>query len=311
MLKSIRLNSLFGIYDYTLDLTPEQHLYKFITGPNGYGKSTILRLLNAVYSSNSEVLASVRFQSMELYYENQTRILIDQECSSVQEEGSDEYNSQDVTLKIRYQFQEYGEWKTNMIVSHSSEEPANSIETQDLGLYLFFHSHPLYYISDQRINSPTGEPAIQQCVAKMSDLLKDPEHGGIKDFGQRLDVFKSIIGEMEFAHKTLEVEARYGFRFISNDSDRTILNVDGLSSGEQHIVIQTFELLFEAPDDSLVLIDEPELSFHLAWQMLYLKNLKRIARLRKLQFIIATHSPQIFASQWNLSIDLYEQSRNL
>ena len=64
-----------------------------------------------------------------------------------------------------------------------------------------------------------------------------------------------------------------------------------------------------APDDSLVLIDEPEISFHQMWQVDYLAHLQSIMALRNLQCIVSTHSPQIFNMNWDLSVDLYEQSQ--
>ena len=38
----------------------------------------------------------------------------------------------------------------------------------------------------------------------------------------------------------------------------------------------------------------------------YLKNLAKIAKINKLQCLVATHSPQIFDSMWNLTFDLYD-----
>lgn len=306
MLKNISINSLFGFYSYSIDLNPERFPYKFVTGPNGYGKSTILRLLKAIYTNDIRTLSNLNFQSLELTYENGTRVRIEQERLSLQEDDSDDF-VQESSLNVAYKFQDTDEWNTERIVILSDDQ-SNKDTLHSLGLSLFFSSHPIFFSSDQRLHSPDGEPAIKNCVDRMLVLLKDPEHSGIVEFDQRIDVFKAIIGAMQFAHKKMEIEPRYGFRFISDDANKTILNIADLSSGEQHIVIQTFSLLFDAPDDSLVLIDEPELSFHMAWQMEYLKNLKKIAKYRKLQFIIATHSPQVFSSRWDLSVDLFEQA---
>ncbi|NKS79316.1 AAA family ATPase, partial [Rhodococcus hoagii] len=42
-----------------------------------------------------------------------------------------------------------------------------------------------------------------------------------------------------------------------------------------------------------MLIDEPEISLHVGWQLAFMPDIQQIARLRDLRFIIATHSPQI------------------
>ena len=53
MLKSIYIESLFGLYTYQLDIMPDgSEPIRFITGPNGYGKTTILRILHSIYTCN-------------------------------------------------------------------------------------------------------------------------------------------------------------------------------------------------------------------------------------------------------------------
>lgn len=59
MLKSFYIKSLFGLYTYKLDLESESggNSIKFITGPNGYGKTTILNILEALYNYKLEELS--------------------------------------------------------------------------------------------------------------------------------------------------------------------------------------------------------------------------------------------------------------
>lgn len=131
-----------------------------------------------------------------------------------------------------------------------------------------------------------------------------------RDFVSRLDAFQRIIDRSDFANKQMEINPKYGYRFKAKDVRQSILYPEQLSSGEQHLLIMAYELIFRAPDNSIVLIDEPEISFHLMWQMDFLKNLEDIiaCRDRKLQCIVATHSPQIFNNKWSLSLDLYDQT---
>lgn len=57
MLRSLHIVSLFGIYTYTIDLTDAQgKALKFITSPNGYGKTTLLNLIHAFCSIKQSVL---------------------------------------------------------------------------------------------------------------------------------------------------------------------------------------------------------------------------------------------------------------
>lgn len=50
MLQSLDIKGLFGLYSYNLKFqTCEKDAITFITGPNGYGKTTILSLIHALY----------------------------------------------------------------------------------------------------------------------------------------------------------------------------------------------------------------------------------------------------------------------
>ena len=68
-----------------------------------------------------------------------------------------------------------------------------------------------------------------------------------------------------------------------------------------------YKLIFES-DVNLLLIDEPEISLHIAWQKELMNDFKEVINLNKgMQMIIATHSPQIISDNWDLQIDLGEQ----
>lgn len=76
-----------------------------------------------------------------------------------------------------------------------------------------------------------------------------------------------------------------------------------LSSGEQHEVVLLSELLFKATENSLVLIDEPEISLHVVWQKEFLNDIKEIIVLKNIDIVIATHSPQIINERWDLTVN--------
>jgi predicted ATP-binding protein involved in virulence len=56
--------------------------------------------------------------------------------------------------------------------------------------------------------------------------------------------------------------------------------------------------------NSLILIDEPELSLHILWQQEFLRDLEEIIKIAGLDFLIATHSPQIIHDRWDLAVEL-------
>ncbi|HHR6136513.1 TPA: AAA family ATPase [Providencia alcalifaciens] len=64
-----------------------------------------------------------------------------------------------------------------------------------------------------------------------------------------------------------------------------------LSSGQFHILKSIITLMAEIENDSLILIDEPEISLHPSWQMNYMSVLnKMLSQFKNCHVIVATHS---------------------
>ena len=120
------------------------------------------------------------------------------------------------------------------------------------------------------------------------------------DLYRRVDAFRRIANS-RFRHKRVMVETG-GLSVVNSDGSQ--LDLEMLSSGEQHELVILYELLFRVPDNSLILIDEPELSLHVVWQEQFLKDLETMATLSNFRAILATHSPEIIGERWDLTIEL-------
>lgn len=125
------------------------------------------------------------------------------------------------------------------------------------------------------------------------------------DFIKRVELFVDTINAFTFINKHLEIDPISGFYFMMDQISRPPLLPEELSSGERHLLLQVYELLFVAPQESLVLLDEPELSMHMYWQINYASLIAKIAEVRELQVVVATHSTRIFNQIWEHSADLY------
>jgi predicted ATPase len=80
--------------------------------------------------------------------------------------------------------------------------------------------------------------------------------------------------------------------------------VSELSSGEQRTLQLFYEPPFNASPDSLVLIDDPETSPCVVRKLEFIRDLKKIAEIKPLSFVVAPHLPDII--DVNEFIDLYE-----
>jgi predicted ATP-binding protein involved in virulence len=149
-------------------------------------------------------------------------------------------------------------------------------------------------IPDQRVEGFT----LNALSIYISDAKKKLQV--FDDLLHRVDLFRDII-KRRFLYKTLSVSKQEGFVFKSGDSK---IPLGSLSSGEQHEIVLLYELLFRVQPNSLILIDEPEISLHIAWQQEFLKDLLQITKISEFDALIATHSPDIIHDRWDLTVNL-------
>ena len=78
--------------------------------------------------------------------------------------------------------------------------------------------------------------------------------------------------------------------FVYKDGEKCTF--DDVSSGEKNILYAVLSIAGHIKKNSLVMIDEPEISLHPNWQMLYVSLLKTIFKdFKTCHILIATHSP--------------------
>lgn len=124
----------------------------------------------------------------------------------------------------------------------------------------------------------------------------------------RIALFQDIINNHLSKNKKFEVNHIKGFR-VENISYNEEIDIELLSSGEKHLIVLFYELIFDTQPYTLVMIDEPEISLHVDWQVKFIKNLLKIRNsdvkdLNNIQFILATHSPQIVHNRGDLAHEL-------
>lgn len=125
----------------------------------------------------------------------------------------------------------------------------------------------------------------------------------ISTISKKTELFQEMLTSKHFANKSVEISPQHGFMFKSDKGD--IIDGYKLSSGEQNEIIMLYRLIYEVPDQGLLLIDEPENSLHVAWQKTIVDDMKEIASVKRLQIIIATHSPSIVSKGLSMTKDLY------
>jgi energy-coupling factor transporter ATP-binding protein EcfA2 len=114
---------------------------------------------------------------------------------------------------------------------------------------------------------------------------------------KRLHLFVDSLND-HFVGKKPMTSADSGLRFRLPDG--TELRPSQLSSGEQQMLVLAYQLLFQAAEGTLLLIDEPEISLHVGWQSTFVDDITDMGRQRNLQFLLATHSPTLIGGREDL-----------
>lgn len=305
MLQHLKISKLFGLYDYDLCFSNSvDDRIRFITATNGYGKSTILRLIDGLFNNHLDVFFKIPFESIEYNIDDAILLVTQTTNASVNEDYGDSDlpdKTDDVCIQFGFGMQLPLSFVKLTSLDINKEGHLNIVYQQ---IQMFFSSETCKFIDDRRLlreNEGSSE------LVRLADLLKKKMQDGGSALESQMGLLKEIVDRSFFANKHMELSPLFGFRFVADDEKKTKLAMSDLSSGEQHIMLITLYMLFDAPEKAIVLIDEPEMSFHLSWQGDYLSNLRKLVALRNVQCIIATHSPIIFGSEYDLSIDLFDQ----
>lgn len=109
------------------------------------------------------------------------------------------------------------------------------------------------------------------------------------DFSNPQSIFK-YKNEIEPLRVLSELEL-ISLNEIKLDKQKASFKFEQASSGEYHMLTSFIGILSRMEDNSIILIDEPEISLHPNWQMLYVDTLNRVFEFYKsCHFLIATHS---------------------
>ena len=115
------------------------------------------------------------------------------------------------------------------------------------------------------------------------------------------DVQKKVFDEINEIFEILDIDVK--IEDISQDGRNIPIftnsagdkfDINELSSGEKQLFLRTLAIRMLNPENSIILIDEPELSLHPKWQQRIVDVYRKIGKNN--QIIIATHSPHILGS---------------
>src|SRR5204863_1820576 len=154
--------------------------------------------------------------------------------------------------------------------------------------------------------------ALLNLLSAIADSLQFKQ-GSKRSKEYVIDVFEdrqlfedfSLIEELVY----LDLLRLEGIKIKKKNTDS--YSVENSSSGEYHLLISLLGIFSRIEQDSIILIDEPEISLHPNWQMRYIQELKKMfCQFASCHFIIASHSHFLVSILKNESSSVISLNRN-
>ncbi|MGL4876366.1 MAG: AAA family ATPase [Clostridium sp.] len=241
-----------------------------VIGENGSGKTTLLKSIYDSFSVDECRYKEVEKNRVETTLSGYTTTVRLEEGESIQPNGILNFEKKMGTSKIVYMPTEINFEKINKVDNTFDFSP-NFQNTVDQNITQNIPSLIATKINKEIFrnrNKTIGEVIDKVCddINSIFEIMNlDVKLIGLSEDNDTKPLFKNEIG---------------------NEFDIT-----GLSSGEKQLFLRGLALKFLGVNNSIILIDEPEISLHPEWQQKIIHVYESIGENN--QLIIATHSPHI------------------
>lgn len=310
-INSIKIEKLYGKYDFYWELNKDVNI---LAGDNGSYKTTLLKILASMcepdnfadslnvksvvmdmtgdvvikYRSFHDSLLRLKKESEndELLKELATKVSSDLKTGEDKSLAELTLNASIIALRkanSKISAAAYKESrKYNLIATFDvpSKNDKGSVLDQQLDA---LESDYAYYLSD--LSKQLSEMIMKTGKVDMSDMKKI--------YAQN-ELFINIVNKaFKNTGKVVDTEqSKLQFK-IGED---VLENNKRLSSGEKQFLIVMLTVLLQRKEESILIMDEPEISMHLDWQRSLLTNIKALNP--NCQIILATHSPGVIMDGW-------------
>ena len=108
------------------------------------------------------------------------------------------------------------------------------------------------------------------------------------------EAFKIFFPNKVFLEQLARSDMNQDYKFLIENEDKTVVDIDQLSSGEREVIAFFTFLCTKALNVTILIIDEPELHLHDKWQSLIPYAIRKL--FPNVQLFMATHSEEIHQS---------------
>ncbi|EGN66220.1 AAA family ATPase [Fusobacterium animalis] len=315
-IEKVHIKNIKGIKDLELSFKKNNKILDVIVlaGVNGSGKTTILEAIKDFFNNKNvnydepkksnvnlniffEEFEKKKIKEAEKSSNNNKRPLWDffsalQNYEIYIKRSDKHYHTHiakkfDIPPKIIYvpaenKFEEIQTYSTTLSKEYEFINTINSNVIRDIPSYIATRRNYLATIEEDLTMKEVTNKVVNEINGIFSILELDVKLKGFSKDEKTLPIFENSAGE-EF-------------------------DINNLSSGEKQLFLRTLSIKMLEPKNSIILIDEPELSLHPKWQQRIIEVYKKIGENN--QIIVATHSPHILGSVSNENIFILYRNEN-
>lgn len=130
-------------------------------------------------------------------------------------------------------------------------------------------------------------------IIKLSNSMEEERKKLEEPINNFISIANSFFNSSKF-NKQISIENN---SLVLKNQNQDDVALKDLSSGEKQLLILLLETLLQKHANTIYIIDEPEISLHIAWQRALVDSVLKLNS--NIQLIIATHSPEIVANYKN------------
>jgi len=303
-IQSVKVKGLWEQYDVFLNLEPEVNI---LLGINGSGKSTLLKLIEGLLAWNIKRL---------LHYCDQMKITFDNGAQFTFGWISDEsVEAPFISFK-----DDTNEWIKVDGQEHIllSGENATLLNTPLPSLYYsristfdneLKEKETINKLTNEKVNTELDWQiwqlekkylAYQLTISdRVEDLLNEDKPLNFKKLSQEVrkqkKLFEQYINQL-FAQTGKIISSNKNKEIVFRHQTGRNVTPYELSSGEKQILVILLKVLLQDNQPHILLLDEPEISMHLSWQVDLIDLIRELNP--NCQVIIATHAPAVIKKGW-------------
>ncbi|WP_158146609.1 AAA family ATPase [Vibrio fluvialis] len=198
------------------------------------------------------------------------------------------YNS-NITIRFKHNFDRY--FKSTNYLNRS--KTFNEIVLNNKELYSKVLNDNNYYMSKLILEELSVDSKTKIGKKTINDLIGDEVLPGNYNTDSILDekTRSSLIRTLDF--NMSEVSSV----ILRKKGENGILTLNDASSGERSLLLLVCSIASQITNDSVILIDEPEISLHPEWQETFIDLIYHaFNHYERCHFIIATHSPLVISN---------------